>query len=66
MQKINPQFFGKESLNFFMKTVIYGYQEIHMLLRFEGKRISEKVVRRIMKQENLMIRRKRRQKCNSY
>jgi putative transposase len=37
-----------------------------MLIRREGKRVSEKVIRRIMKQENLTIMRKRRQKYNSY
>ena len=37
-----------------------------MLLRREDKRVSEKVVRRIMKQENLVIGQKRRQKYNSY
>ena len=37
-----------------------------MLLHREGIKVSEKVVRRIMKQENLVIRRKRRQKYNSY
>ena len=45
---------------------IFGYRKIHMILRREGKKVSEKVVRRIMKQENLVIRRKRRQKYNSY
>ena len=45
---------------------IFGYRKIHMLLRREDKRVSEKVVRRIMKQENLVIRQKRRQKYNSY
>lgn len=45
---------------------IFGYRRIHMLLRREGKRISEKVVRRIMKQENLTVKRRRRQKYNSY
>ena len=33
---------------------------------YEGTKASEKVVRRIMKQENLIIRRKLRQKYNSY
>ena len=45
---------------------IFGYRKIHMILRREGKKVSEKVVRRIMKQENLVIRRKHRQKYNSY
>ena len=37
-----------------------------MLLQSEGKLVSEKIVHRIMKQENLTIRRRRRQKNNSY
>ena len=45
---------------------IFGYRRIHMLLQREGRKVSEKVVRRIMKRENLIIRRKRRQKYNSY
>ncbi len=45
---------------------IFGYRKIHMLLRREGKKVSEKVIRRIMKQENLVARRKRRRKYNSY
>lgn len=45
---------------------IFGYRKIHMLLQREGKQVSEKVVRRIMKQENLTIHRKSRQKYNSY
>ena len=45
---------------------IFGYRRIHMLLHREGIKVSEKVVRRIMKQEKLIIRRKRRQKYNSY
>lgn len=31
---------------------IFGYRRIHMLLHREGIKVSEKVVRRIMKQEN--------------
>lgn len=45
---------------------IFGYRRIHMLLHREGVKVSEKVVRRIMKQEKLIIRRKRRQKYNFY
>lgn len=37
-----------------------------MLLQRKDIKVSEKVVRRIMKQENLIVRRKRRQKYNSY
>ena len=45
---------------------IFGYRRIHTLLHREGIKVSEKAVRRIMKQEKLIIRRKRRQKYNSY
>lgn len=45
---------------------IFGNRKIHMLLQREGKQVSEKVVRRIMKQGNLTIHRKSRQKYNSY
>lgn len=41
---------------------IFGYRRIHTLLHREGIKVSEKVVRRIMKQEKLTIR----QKYNSY
>lgn len=37
-----------------------------MLLHREATKVSKKVVRCIMKQENLIIRRTRRQKSNSY
>lgn len=37
-----------------------------MLLQREGKQVSEKMIRRIIKQENLTIHRKSRQKYNSY
>lgn len=45
---------------------VFGYRKIHMLLHREETKVSEKVIRRIMRQENLMIRQKRRQKYNSY
>lgn len=45
---------------------IFGYRKIHMLLHCEGIKVSEKVVRHIMKQEKLIIRRKRKQKYSSY
>lgn len=44
---------------------IFGYQRILMLLHHKGTKVSEKVVRRIMKQEDLIIIRKRRRKYNS-
>lgn len=45
---------------------IYGYRKIHCLLRNEGIIISEKIVRRIMKQEKLIVKQRRKHKYNSY
>ena len=44
----------------------YGYRRIHALLSREGTVISEKVVRRIMTEEGLVVRVKSRRKYNSY
>ncbi|MDO4327618.1 MAG: IS3 family transposase [bacterium] len=45
---------------------IFGYRKIHMLLRNEGTIVSEKVVRRIMKQEALIVKQRHKHKYNSY
>ena len=45
---------------------IYGYRKIYSLLCNEGKTLSEKVVRRIMKEECLCVKTKRKRKYNSY
>lgn len=45
---------------------VFGYRKIHTLLRKIGIIVSEKVVRRIMKQESLIVKQRRRQKYNSY
>lgn len=45
---------------------IFGYRKIHMLLRKEGIIVSEKIVRRIMKQEELIVKQRHRLKYNSY
>lgn len=45
---------------------IFGYRKIHMLLRKEGTIVSEKVVRRIMKQEALIVKQRHKHKYNSY
>ncbi len=67
MQKINTLIFAKESYNCFMKIEIYlVIEEFICSSIVKVQRVSEKVVRRIMKQEDLMIRRKCRQKYNSY
>ena len=44
----------------------YGYRRIHGVIKTSGKIISEKIIRRIMKQEFLTVRTTRRRKYNSY
>jgi len=44
----------------------YGYRRIHALLKRENINISEKIVRRIMKEEGLFVKIKRTRKYNSY
>lgn len=44
----------------------YGYRRIHMALAKQCVRISEKVVRRLMKQEQLTVAPARRRRYNSY
>lgn len=45
---------------------IYGYRRIYKLLKDEGTILSEKVVRRLMKEERLLVKIRRRKKYNSY
>ena len=51
---------------FFENHKRYGYRRIHLLLKREGIIISEKIVRSIMKEENLIVRAIRQKKYNSY
>ncbi len=44
----------------------YGYRRIHALLNAEGIRVSEKVVRRLMKEANLVAISKKKRKYTSY
>ena len=44
----------------------YGYRRIHVLLKREDTIVSEKIVRRIMNEENLVVKVKRTAKYNSY
>ena len=44
----------------------YGYRRIHALLKRNGISISEKIVRRIMKEESLIVKVKKTAKYNSY
>ena len=51
---------------FFENHKRYGYRRIHLLLKREGIIISEKIVRSIMKEENLIVRAIRQRKYSSY
>lgn len=44
----------------------YGYRRIHAVITAGGEKISEKVIRRLMKEENLVVYHKRCRKYNSY
>ena len=44
----------------------YGYRRIHCLLRKDGSSVSEKVVRRIMNDEQLIVKTTKKRKYNSY
>lgn len=44
----------------------YGYRRIYTLLRKAGQVVSEKIIRRIMKEEGLCVLKRRRRKYNSY
>lgn len=44
----------------------YGYRRLHMVLISDGFPLSEKVVRRIMQEEGLVVYQKRRRKYSSY
>ncbi|MGM3192951.1 IS3 family transposase [Dickeya dadantii subsp. dieffenbachiae] len=44
----------------------YGYRRLHAMLKNEGLRLSEKVVRRLMVEEQLVVSRNRRRRYSSY
>jgi transposase InsO family protein/transposase-like protein len=44
----------------------YGYRRIHVVLTRDGGRVSEKVIRRLMREENLVVVGRKRRKYNSY
>lgn len=44
----------------------YGYRRVHAELRRRGRRVSEKVVRRLMREEGLVAARPRRRRYSSY
>ena len=44
----------------------YGYRRVHAVIRNGGKTVSEKVIRRIMSEEELVVPRKKKRKYSSY
>ena len=44
----------------------YGYRRIHMCLKKNGRKLSEKIIRRIMRQEQLIVHSHTRRKYSSY
>lgn len=44
----------------------YGYRRIHIIITTDGKTVSEKVIRRIMKEEGLAVHSVRQKKYSSY
>lgn len=44
----------------------YGYRRLHAMLRSNNRVISENVVRRVMAEEQLVVKRTRRRRYNSY
>jgi transposase InsO family protein len=44
----------------------YGYRRVHAVIKNKGMTVSEKVIRRIMKKEQLVVPYKRRRNYNSY
>ena len=51
---------------FFKNKRRYGYRRIHAKIRKRGIKVSEKVIRRIMKEENLTVPIKKKRKFKSY
>ena len=44
----------------------YGYRRIHAAIKASGQQISEKVVRRLMREQNLSVRKVKKRKYSSY
>jgi putative transposase len=45
---------------------VYGYRRLNMVLRRDGAVVSEKVVRRVMREEHLIVARQRRRRFTAY
>ena len=57
---------GKITKLFYENRECYGYRRIHSLLKRDGVIISEKIIRRIMKEEGLIVRSTTKKKYNSH
>ena len=44
----------------------YGYRRVHAVIRSDGQVVSEKVIRRIMREESLIVPKKQKRKYSSY
>ena len=44
----------------------YGYRRVHAVIKAGGKQISEKVIRRLMREEDLFVRKVKKRRFNSY
>lgn len=44
----------------------YGYRRVHAVIKAGGEKVSEKVVRRLMREQNLSVRKIKKRKYNSY
>ena len=58
----------RKSINaaYYDNRACYGYRRIHAVLKKNGFTVSEKIVRRLMREEGLFLRIKSRQKYSSY
>ena len=58
----------RKSINaaYYDNRACYGYRRIHAVLKKNGVTVSEKIVRRLMREEGLFLRIKSRQKYSSY
>lgn len=51
---------------FSRNSCVYGYRRLHAALRKQGIRCSEKVIRRIMSEEHLIVQAKKKRRYRSY
>lgn len=51
---------------FYENSQCYGYRRVHAILRRSGRTVSEKIIRRIMREEQLTVVHAKRRRYNSY